>query len=57
VPLLNVSRCDDEVSGQIRRERLDERAFLMRHLDITAAMIRDRPAPSTTTPICQRQTG
>jgi 5-methylcytosine-specific restriction endonuclease McrA len=30
----NASKCNDEVTGWLRRKRLDERAFLMRHLEI-----------------------
>ena len=34
----NTSKCNDEVTGWLRRRRLDERTFLMRHLDIQAAL-------------------
>ncbi len=34
----NASKCNDEVTGWLRRKRLDERAFLQRHLEISAAM-------------------
>ena len=30
----NASKCNDEVTGWLRRRRLDERAFLLRQLDI-----------------------
>lgn len=30
----NASKCNDEVTGWLRRKRLDERAFLQRHVDI-----------------------
>ena len=30
----NTSKCNDEVTGWLRRKRLDERAFLLRHLEI-----------------------
>ena len=30
----NASKCSDEVTGWLRRKRLDERTFLMRHLEI-----------------------
>lgn len=30
----NASKCNDEVTGWMRRKRLDERAFLLRHLEI-----------------------
>jgi hypothetical protein len=34
----NASKCNDEVTGWLRRKRLDERAFLERHLEIQAAL-------------------
>lgn len=34
----NASKCNDEVTGWLRRKRLDERAFLLRQLDINAEM-------------------
>lgn len=33
----NASKCNDEVTGWLRRKRLDERAFLMRHVEVLAA--------------------
>ena len=30
----NASKCNDEVTGWLRRRRLDERAFLTRHIEI-----------------------
>ena len=30
----NTSKCNDEVTGWLRRKRLDERAFLLRQLEI-----------------------
>jgi 5-methylcytosine-specific restriction endonuclease McrA len=30
----NASKCNDEVTGWLRRKRLDERAFLVRHAQI-----------------------
>ena len=30
----NASKCNDEVTGWLRRKRLDERAFLARHVEI-----------------------
>jgi len=35
----NASKCNDEVTGWLRRKRLDERAFLLRHLEITSALV------------------
>jgi 5-methylcytosine-specific restriction endonuclease McrA len=34
----NASKCNAEVTGWLRRRRLDERAFLLRHLEITAVL-------------------
>ena len=40
----NASKCNDEVTGWLRRKRLDERAFLTRHVEIQAALARRFPA-------------
>lgn len=34
----NASKCNDEVTGWLRRKRLDERSFLLRHLEIAEAL-------------------
>ncbi|MCW2683491.1 MAG: hypothetical protein JWP33_1404 [Blastococcus sp.] len=34
----NASKCNDEVTGWLRRKRLDERAFLVRHVEIRAEL-------------------
>ena len=34
----NASKCNDEVTGWLRRKRLDERAFLSRHAEVGAEM-------------------
>ena len=34
----NASKCNDEVTGWLRRKRLDERAFLERHLAVQRAL-------------------
>jgi 5-methylcytosine-specific restriction endonuclease McrA len=34
----NASKCNDEVTGWLRRKRLDERRFLERHVQILAAL-------------------
>jgi hypothetical protein len=39
----NASKCHDEVTGWLRRKRLDERAFLARHVEIQAALARRLP--------------
>ena len=35
----NTSKCNDEVSGWLRRKRLNERAFLMRQHDVCTSLI------------------
>jgi 5-methylcytosine-specific restriction endonuclease McrA len=37
-PSCNASKCNDEVTGWLRRKRLDERSFLLRHLEIQGAL-------------------
>ena len=40
----NASKCNDEVTGWLRRKRLDERAFLVRHHEVAVALrFRFRP--------------
>ena len=34
----NTSKCNDEVTGWMRRKRLDERKFLARYIEIRAAL-------------------
>jgi 5-methylcytosine-specific restriction endonuclease McrA len=34
----NTSKCNDEVTGWLRRKRLDEPAFLLRHRSVTAEL-------------------
>jgi 5-methylcytosine-specific restriction endonuclease McrA len=34
----NASKCNDEVTGWMRRKRLDERTFLVRHLEVGRAL-------------------
>jgi 5-methylcytosine-specific restriction endonuclease McrA len=44
----NASKCNQEVTGWLRRKRLDERAFLARHVEIQAALAsRFRAAPTS----------
>lgn len=45
----NASKCNDEVTGWLRRKRLDERAFLIRHAEIQA-MVRPTVSPPGTDP-------
>lgn len=42
----NASKCNAEVTGWLRRKRLDERTFLLRHLEIRRA-IEARLPPGT----------
>jgi hypothetical protein len=37
-PSCNTSKCNDEVTGWLRRKRLDERAFLLRHVELRIAL-------------------
>ena len=40
----NASKCNDEVTAWLRRKRLDERAFLQRHVEIQAQLAVQFPA-------------
>jgi 5-methylcytosine-specific restriction endonuclease McrA len=42
----NTSKCNDEVTGWMRRKRLDERAFLLRQLEIRTALVVPAAAPA-----------
>ena len=46
----NASKCNDEVTGWVRRKKLDERTFLLRLAEINAALARRFPAASDGTP-------
>jgi 5-methylcytosine-specific restriction endonuclease McrA len=37
-PSCNTSKCNDEVTGWLRRKQLDERAFLSRHVELRMAL-------------------
>jgi 5-methylcytosine-specific restriction endonuclease McrA len=39
----NASKCNDEVTSWLRRKRLDERAFLTRHVEIGRALAQRFP--------------
>ncbi len=39
----NTSKCNDEVTGWLRRKRLDERAFLLRHLELRTQLAPSSP--------------
>ena len=34
----NASKCNEEVTGWLRRKRLDERAFLLRHAELLGSL-------------------
>ena len=40
----NTSKCNREVTGWLRRKRLEERSFLLRHLEIRTALALRFPA-------------
>ena len=40
----NSSKCNDEVTGWLRRKKLDERAFLVRQIEISRELARRFPA-------------
>lgn len=40
----NASKCNDEVTGWMRRKKLDEATFLLRHLEIRTALAERFPA-------------
>lgn len=39
----NASKCNAEVTGWMRRKRLDERRFLLRHLEIVGELTQPQP--------------
>ncbi|MGE0512293.1 MAG: hypothetical protein AB7Q42_25575, partial [Acidimicrobiia bacterium] len=51
----NASKCNDEVTGWLRRKRLDERAFLLRHLEVKAALALRFPAAADSNPRHRRR--
>jgi 5-methylcytosine-specific restriction endonuclease McrA len=44
----NASKCNSEVTGWLRRKRLDERAFLVRHIQVRAALAPTDPGSTAT---------
>jgi len=46
----NASKCNSEVTGWLRRKRLDERRFLERHAHISAALAGRFADSATTSP-------
>jgi 5-methylcytosine-specific restriction endonuclease McrA len=47
-PSCNASKCNDEVTGWLRRKRLDEGAFLIRQHEVVSRLVADAPRNSTT---------
>ena len=47
----NASKCNDEVTGWLRRKRFDERAFLTRYMEIRAALVVRRPPATAVEPL------
>jgi 5-methylcytosine-specific restriction endonuclease McrA len=52
----NTSKCNEEVTGWLRRRRFDERAFLLRHLEITTALSLQFPAEPKAEPTAHEPT-
>ena len=50
----NASKCNDEVTAWMRRRRFDERAFLLRHLEIQTELARRFSSPPDPGPISRR---
>jgi 5-methylcytosine-specific restriction endonuclease McrA len=46
----NTSKCNDEVTGWMRRKRLDERTFLLRLVEVRRAMLERFPVEPTPAP-------
>lgn len=44
----NASKCNDEVTGWMRRKKLDERSFLLRHLEIRTTLAERFPVVDET---------
>ena len=54
----NTSKCNAEVTGWLRRKRLDERAFLLRHHEISTALaLRFRTEPAAPSQLGRSQPG
>jgi 5-methylcytosine-specific restriction endonuclease McrA len=46
----NTSKCNAEVTGWLRRKRLDERAFLLRHVEILSGLAQQLAAAADAEP-------
>lgn len=53
----NTSKCNAEVTGWLRRKRLDERGFLLRYHEITAALTAQLSAELDATPEAVESSG
>lgn len=54
-PSCNTSKCGAEVTGWLRRKRLNEREFLLRHLELRTALALQLPAePKATSAAVER---
>lgn len=49
-PSCNASKCNAEVTSWLRRKRLDERTFLVRHVEIVAQLSTGLTAPARIRP-------
>jgi 5-methylcytosine-specific restriction endonuclease McrA len=49
-PACNTSKCNDEVTGWLRRKRLDEQSFLLRQVGLRMALGPQRPAEPNAEP-------
>jgi 5-methylcytosine-specific restriction endonuclease McrA len=52
----NTSKCNDEVTSWLRRRGFDERAFLLRHLEIKTALSLQFPAEAKAEPTAPETT-
>jgi HNH endonuclease len=56
-PACNASKCNDEVTGWLRRKRLDERRFLLRQVDVLTALRQHDSADPAATALPPPQQG
>ena len=50
-PSSNTSKCNDELTGWLRRKRLDERALLLRHVELRMALPLNVSAEGSSWPV------
>ena len=53
----NASKCNEEVTGWLRRKRFDERTFLVRYLEMKTTLARRFPAEPEETPTITTNSG